>query len=152
MGIFNFIASIAKNKKEKEWAQKARIQRESLEQLRLKLQFLRISNETVKKALQGVVLVTSQYLQVATKADTWDPECHASVEACRDLMSVYQKELDERSVEQRFHLDDANPLQNLDERVLEGLRHHTALLREGVLRLGGDVPGTDHLSIEEELR
>lgn len=151
MGLKTWLGGLFARSKDRRWQAGAAERRQEAAALVKRLEVLRLAEGPVRRAWQGLVLAAQAYLGAAAQARSYSPTAHEALEAARDLIALWQKEADATAVERRFGLDDADPLESPEDRVAKALNRRTAILREQTLALGGGVPGSTRLHIEEEL-
>ena len=99
-----------------------------------------------------MVLEAGRFVEDCGRARTWDPEGVAAIVDSLALVDGWLKEADESSVERRFATPDANPFPDAARRTAQALREKAAIVAARRSAATGEMPGTDRIAIEEELK
>lgn len=119
---------------------------------RRRLAALRIPDQSLASARDLVVLEAGSFIEACQRAQSCDPEGLAAIEESIALVDAWLKEADASAIERRFDLPDADPFPRAAERTAEALRRKAEIIVRGRSRLSGELPPSDRLAIEEELK
>jgi hypothetical protein len=119
---------------------------------RARLAALRIARPEVAAARDLVVLEAGSFVEACSRARSWDPEGVAAIEESLADVDAWLKEADATAVERRFDLPDADPFPAAAERTAAALRGKAAAVAAARSRVSGEIPGSDRIAIEEELK
>ncbi len=119
---------------------------------RKRLAALRLPPGEVATARDLLVLEAGRFVEDCGRAKTWDPEGVAAIIDSLALVDGWLKEADESSVERRFATPDANPFPDAARRTAQALRDKASVVTARRAAATGEMPGTDRIAIEEELK
>ena len=119
---------------------------------RKRLATLRLPPGEVASARDLLVLEAGRFVEDCGRAKTWDPEGVAAIIDSLALVDGWLKEADESSVERRFATPDANPFPDAARRTAQALRDKASVVTARRAAATGEMPGTDRIAIEEELK
>jgi hypothetical protein len=119
---------------------------------RKRLAVMRIADPVVAQARDLLVLEAGRLIEDCGKARTYDPEAVQAICDGPGLVDAWLREADERSVERRFALPDANPFPEAARRTAEVLVAKATLIAARRAAAIGEIPAADQLAIEEELK
>jgi hypothetical protein len=119
---------------------------------RTRLAALRIASPEIAAARDLVALEAGSFVEACARAASYDPEGVAAIEDSLALVDAWLKEADATAIERRFDLPDADPFPEAARRTVAALKDKAATLAAARARLSGEVPPSDRIAIEEELK
>jgi hypothetical protein len=128
----------------------------------LHLSALRLADGEVAKARDLVVLEGRRFLE-SCPADgkggggreggpSYDPAALAAMGEALELVDAWLRESDESAIEKRFGSKDSHPIEDGEARVAVALREKAALIVKARDLVSSEIPGSDRIAIEEELK
>jgi hypothetical protein len=118
---------------------------------RARLAALRLAEPAVSSARDLLVMEADRFIE-AGRAGAYDPQAAAAIEEGLGLVDAWLKEADAAAVEKRFGLVDADPFPEAASRTAAALRAKAELVARGRGSASGEIPPSDAMEIEEELR
>jgi len=119
---------------------------------RARLASLRIARPEIVAARDLAVLEAGSFIEACSRAGSYDPEGVAAIEDSLAIVDAWLKEADASAVERRFDLPDADPFPAAAERTAALLREKASVVAAARGRVSGEVPPSDRIAIEEELK
>jgi hypothetical protein len=149
---FGFGPRAAVTESERGEAEKARSRLAEAAAARKRLSALRLPEGEVASARDLVVLESGRLVDECSGAGVYDPEAVQAVLDCAALVDAWLREEDESSTERRFSMPDAHPFPEAAARTAALLRDKAALIAKRREEATGEIPGSDRIAIEEELK
>jgi hypothetical protein len=136
----------------REFGAKAEARLAEVSDARRRLAALRLADSAVAGARDLVVLEAGRLVEDCSRAHIYDPEAVQAVLDSLSLVDAWLKEADSSSVEKRFDLPDADPFPEAARRTADALRAKAAAVAAGRARATGEIPPSDTIAIDEELK
>jgi hypothetical protein len=113
---------------------------------------LRLCEPELASARDLVVLEAGKLVEDCSRRGVYDPQAVQAVLDSVELVDAYLKEADESSTERRFSMPEAHPFPEAASRTTQALREKATLIAERRENATGEIPGSDRIAIEEELK
>lgn len=128
----------------------------------LHLSALRLADGEAARARDLVVLEGQRFLESCPaggrggggreEGPAYDPAALAAMGEALELVDAWLREADETAIERRFGSPDSHPIENAEARVAAALREKAAVIVKARDLVSAELPGSDRIAIEEELK
>jgi len=119
--------------------------------LRQRLAVLRLGDEELRRAVEGFLLVSGQYLEKARASGGWSPKANDRIRQALEVCQAYLGEKDESSTEKRYGAADGDENADVRGRSIAAIREGAAAIRRHALDDLGGLDGTEQIGLIEEM-